>query len=161
MIQYVLDLKIPFANAQLASLFQGNYVYLSKQKVGSNVVEKCLKVFPDDDKAAIIWELISASHFEQLLQDPYANYVIHTALVQTRVSTSSFEFDSAICSTSSNLTVLDRAISAALLLTQSSPMRKLFGPIPVVRESLKSSLGGKKEMGCVQSVVPRRLQVNA
>ncbi|KAB8090586.1 hypothetical protein EE612_015808 [Oryza sativa] len=83
-IQYVLDLKIPFANAQLASLFQGNYVYLSKQKVGSNVVEKCLKVFPDDDKAAIIWELISASHFEQLLQDPYANYVIHTALVQTR-----------------------------------------------------------------------------
>uniref|UniRef100_A0A0E0K9X2 PUM-HD domain-containing protein n=1 Tax=Oryza punctata TaxID=4537 RepID=A0A0E0K9X2_ORYPU len=69
---------------KLASLFQGNYVYLSKQKVGSNVVEKCLKVFPDDDKAAIIWELMSASHFEQLLQDPYANYVIHTALVQTR-----------------------------------------------------------------------------
>uniref|UniRef100_A0A0D9VQK8 PUM-HD domain-containing protein n=1 Tax=Leersia perrieri TaxID=77586 RepID=A0A0D9VQK8_9ORYZ len=83
-IQCVLDLKFPFANTRLASQFARNYVCLSKQKVGSNVVERCLKVFPDDDKAAIIWELISASHFEQLLQDPYANYVIHTALVETK-----------------------------------------------------------------------------
>ncbi|KAG8073813.1 hypothetical protein GUJ93_ZPchr0006g44375 [Zizania palustris] len=84
-VQYVLDLKIPAVNAHLASSqFEGSYVYLSKQKVGSNVVEKCLEVFPDDGKAAIILELTSASHFEQLLQDPFANYVIYTALVQTR-----------------------------------------------------------------------------
>jgi len=31
-------------------------------------------------------ELLNGSHFEQLLQDPYANYVIYTALLNTRVS---------------------------------------------------------------------------
>jgi hypothetical protein len=84
-VQYVLELKIPSANAHLASQFKGRYVYLSKQKVSSNVVEKCLRFFMDDDKAAIVHELIKGSHFEQLLQDPYANYVIYTALLHTKV----------------------------------------------------------------------------
>ncbi|KAK3150727.1 hypothetical protein QOZ80_3AG0236890 [Eleusine coracana subsp. coracana] len=83
-VQYVLELKIPSANAHLASQFKGRYVYLSKQKVSSNVVEKCLKFFLDNDKAVIVHELIKGSHFEQLLQDPYANYVIYTALLHTR-----------------------------------------------------------------------------
>ncbi|KAJ1298419.1 hypothetical protein BS78_01G451800 [Paspalum vaginatum] len=83
-VQYVLELKIPSANAHLASQFEGKYVYLSKQKVSSNVVEKCLKLFPDDAKAVIIRELLRGSHFEQLLQDPYANYVIYTALLNSR-----------------------------------------------------------------------------
>ncbi|CAM0871785.1 unnamed protein product [Alopecurus aequalis] len=83
-VQYVLDQKIPSANAHLASQFEGSYVYLSKQKVSSNVVEKCLKVFSDEDKAAIVFDLISVPHFDQLLQDPFANYVIHTALVNSR-----------------------------------------------------------------------------
>ncbi|XP_062209143.1 putative pumilio homolog 7, chloroplastic [Phragmites australis] len=83
-VQYVLGLKIPSANAHLASQFEGRYVHLSKQKVSSNVVEKCLKFFSDDDKAVIVRELIKGSHFEQLLQDPYANYVIYTALLHTR-----------------------------------------------------------------------------
>lgn len=86
MVQYVVNLKIPSANAHLASQFEGEYVYLSKQKVSSNVVEKCLKNFPDDAKAVIVHELLSGSHFEQLLQDSYANYVIYTALLNTRVS---------------------------------------------------------------------------
>ncbi|CAN6296185.1 unnamed protein product [Urochloa humidicola] len=83
-VQYVLNLKIPSANAHLASQFEGGYIYLSKQKVSSNVVEKCLKLFPDDAKAVIVRELLSVSHFDQLLQDPYANYVIYTALLNTR-----------------------------------------------------------------------------
>ncbi|RLN42155.1 hypothetical protein C2845_PM01G05890 [Panicum miliaceum] len=83
-VQFVLNLKIPSANAHLASQFEGGYVYLSKQKVSSNVVEKCLKIFPDDAKAVIVSELLNGSHFEQLLQDPYANYVIYTALLNTR-----------------------------------------------------------------------------
>ena len=88
MVQYVLELKIPSANAHLASQFEGKYIYLSKQKVSSNVVERCLKFFPDDAKAVIVHELLllSGSHFEQLLQDPYANYVIYTALLHTKVS---------------------------------------------------------------------------
>ncbi|XP_062213547.1 uncharacterized protein LOC133914461 [Phragmites australis] len=83
-VQYVLEQKIPSANAHLASQFEGRYVYLSKQKVSSNVVEKCLKFFSDDEKSVIVRELIGGSHFEQLLQDPYANYVIYTALLNTR-----------------------------------------------------------------------------
>ncbi|CAD6202427.1 unnamed protein product [Miscanthus lutarioriparius] len=85
-VQYVLELKIPSANAHLASQFEGKYIYLSKQKVSSNVVERCLKFFPDDAKAVIVHELLllSGSHFEQLLQDPYANYVIYTALLHTK-----------------------------------------------------------------------------
>jgi len=87
-VQYVLELKIPSATAHLASQFEGKYIYLSKQKVSSNVVERCLKFFPDDAKAVIVHELLllSGSHFEQLLQDPYANYVIYTALLHTKVS---------------------------------------------------------------------------
>ncbi|XP_072971378.1 putative pumilio homolog 7, chloroplastic isoform X1 [Typha angustifolia] len=79
-VQYVLDLEIPSALAVLASQFEGKYIKLSMQKFSSNVVEKCLKVFTEHDKATIILELLSMPQFEQLLQDPYANYVIQSAL---------------------------------------------------------------------------------
>lgn len=44
------------------------------------MVEKCLLVLKDEHRSRIIHELLSSSHFEQLLQDPHANYVIQTAL---------------------------------------------------------------------------------
>ncbi|KAL5982174.1 putative pumilio 10, partial [Asimina triloba] len=61
-----------------------NYVHLSTQKFSSNVVEKCLKVFGEDSRSRIIHELLSTSRFEQLLQDPFANYVIQSALVASK-----------------------------------------------------------------------------
>ncbi|KAJ4832386.1 hypothetical protein Tsubulata_009522 [Turnera subulata] len=79
-VQFVLDLKIPSTNACLSSQFEGNYLHLSTQKCGSHVVEKCLLVFKGEGRARIIRELLSAPHFEQLLQDPHANYVVQTAL---------------------------------------------------------------------------------
>ncbi|XP_038977275.1 putative pumilio homolog 8, chloroplastic [Phoenix dactylifera] len=85
-VQYILDLKSPSATATLASQFKGHYVNLSTQKFSSNVVEKCLKVFGEEYRAQIIVELLSVSRFDQLLQDPYANYVIQSALGNSKGS---------------------------------------------------------------------------
>ncbi|KAJ4966970.1 hypothetical protein NE237_018819 [Protea cynaroides] len=85
-VQFVLELKIPTATANLISQFEGNYVHLSTQKFSSNVVEKCLKVFGEENRSRIILELLSYSHFGQLLQDPFANYVIQSALGVTKGS---------------------------------------------------------------------------
>ncbi|KAG2629440.1 putative pumilio homolog 7, chloroplastic [Panicum virgatum] len=85
-VQYVMDLKIPNANSSLAQKFEGKYIHLSMQKFSSNVVEKCLKVFKEADKAKIILELLAMPHLEQLLQHPYANYVIYSALQNSKGS---------------------------------------------------------------------------
>ncbi|KAG8368681.1 hypothetical protein BUALT_Bualt15G0071000 [Buddleja alternifolia] len=79
-VQFILELKIPSAASKLASQFEGNYVHLSTQKFSSHVIEKCLVVCNDEDRSKIIHELLSATYFEQLLQDPHANYVVQTAL---------------------------------------------------------------------------------
>lgn len=84
-VQYVIDLKVPTANASLTKQFQGRYIHLSMQKFSSNVVEKCLKVFKEADKATIILELLAVPHFEQLLQHPFANYVIYSAIQNSKV----------------------------------------------------------------------------
>ncbi|TKW29147.1 hypothetical protein SEVIR_3G377400v4 [Setaria viridis] len=85
-VQYVIDLKIPNANSSLAQQFEGRYIHLSMQKFSSNVVEKCLKVFKEADKAKIILELLAMPQLEQLLQHPYANYVIYSALQNSKGS---------------------------------------------------------------------------
>lgn len=79
-VQFILELKIAYATSKLISQFEGNYVHLSTQKFSSHVVEKCLSVSDDVVRSNIIHELLSANHFEQLLQDPHANYVVQTAL---------------------------------------------------------------------------------
>ncbi|KAL8234596.1 hypothetical protein R6Q59_020696 [Mikania micrantha] len=79
-VQYILELQIPSAVSKLTSQFKGNYVHLATQKFSSHVVEKCLAVLDGQIRSTIIRELISATHFEQLLQDPHANYVVQTAL---------------------------------------------------------------------------------
>ncbi|XP_022749110.1 putative pumilio homolog 7, chloroplastic [Durio zibethinus] len=79
-VQFILELKIPSALSTLISQFEGNYVHLSSQKFSSHVVEKCLVVLNDENQSRIIHELLSATPFEQLLQDPHANYVVQTAL---------------------------------------------------------------------------------
>ncbi|KAJ6814751.1 putative pumilio-like protein 7, chloroplastic [Iris pallida] len=83
-VQYTLELKNPTATANFVSQFQGNYVNLSMQKFSSNVVEKCLKVFGESHQATIVLELLSVPRLDQLLQDPYANYVIQCALATTK-----------------------------------------------------------------------------
>ncbi|KAJ0025873.1 hypothetical protein Pint_08332 [Pistacia integerrima] len=82
-VQYIIELRIPSVTANLLAQFKGHYVYLSKQKFSSHVVEKCLKHF-GESRSQIVHELLSVPHFEQLLQDPYANYVIQSALTVTK-----------------------------------------------------------------------------
>ncbi|XP_028117912.1 uncharacterized protein LOC114315496 [Camellia sinensis] len=84
-VQYIIEFKTHSAAASLISQFEGHYVYLSMQKFSSHVVEKCLKFF-EESRPRIIHELLSVPHFEQLLQDPFANYVIQSALEHTKGS---------------------------------------------------------------------------
>ncbi|KAJ8771634.1 hypothetical protein K2173_026811 [Erythroxylum novogranatense] len=82
-VQFIIELKSPSAITNLLSQFKGHYIHLSTQKFSSHVVEKCLKYF-EENRSQIIYELLSVSHFEQLMQDPYANYVIQSALAVTK-----------------------------------------------------------------------------
>ncbi|XP_042009709.1 uncharacterized protein LOC121758366 [Salvia splendens] len=85
-VQFILELKIPSATSKLTRQFEGNYVHLSRQKFSSHVIEKCLVVCNNETRSKIIHELLSAPYFEQLLQDPHANYVVQTALRVTEGS---------------------------------------------------------------------------
>lgn len=84
-VQAILDLEMPYANAILASQFQGKYVELSTQKFSSNVVERCFLHFGKDFPATIISEFLAVPHFGQFLQHPYANYPIQRALEYSKV----------------------------------------------------------------------------
>ncbi|KAI9201761.1 hypothetical protein LWI28_028870 [Acer negundo] len=82
-VQYIIELKIPSVIANLHSQFGGHYVHLARQKFSSHVVEKCIRNF-GEIRSQIIHEFLSVRHFEQLLQDPFANYVIQSALAATK-----------------------------------------------------------------------------
>ncbi|KAH7283063.1 hypothetical protein KP509_35G059400 [Ceratopteris richardii] len=83
-VQYVLELGFSWAVREVVNNLVENYACLSMQKSSSNVVEKCLKSSQEEGRACIIQELINSSHFLQLLQHPYANYVIQTALIVSK-----------------------------------------------------------------------------
>ncbi|CAI0447689.1 unnamed protein product [Linum tenue] len=82
-VQHVIEQEKPAITAKLLPQFEGHFVQLSMQKCSSNVVERCLK-HSEESRPKIIHELLSVSHFDQLLQDPFANYVIQTALIFTK-----------------------------------------------------------------------------
>ncbi|MCO5607047.1 hypothetical protein L7F22_061239 [Adiantum nelumboides] len=83
-VQYILELGLPWAMADVVSRLEGSIPHLAMQKFSSNVVEKCLKVATEESKSIIVKELVSSSVLSQLLQDPYANYVIQSALQVTK-----------------------------------------------------------------------------
>lgn len=82
-VQYIIEQKMGGVNVMFE--LRGNYVKLATQKFGSHVVEKCLRHYPES-RAQIVRELVSVQNFEHLLQDPFANYVIQSALSVTKVS---------------------------------------------------------------------------
>ncbi|XP_042480933.1 pumilio homolog 2-like [Macadamia integrifolia] len=83
-VQFVFELRIPWATIDVLDQLDGNYGYLSMQKYSSNVVEKCLKYAGEEGCPRIIQELISDSRLDQILLDPYGNYVIQAALNQSK-----------------------------------------------------------------------------
>ncbi|KAG7557123.1 Pumilio RNA-binding repeat [Arabidopsis suecica] len=80
-VQYIIEKKVGGVNVMFE--LRGNYVKLATQKFGSHVVEKCIRFYPES-RSQIVHELVSVPNFEQLVQDPYANYVIQSALSKTK-----------------------------------------------------------------------------
>ncbi|CAL9215892.1 unnamed protein product [Arabidopsis halleri] len=84
-VQFVLELRDFSAIAAMLAQLKGHYVELSMQKFSSHMVERCLTHCPES-RPQIVRELISIPHFDILIQDPYANFVIQAALVVTKGS---------------------------------------------------------------------------
>ncbi|KAL1204217.1 putative pumilio [Cardamine amara subsp. amara] len=82
-VQFVIELRIPSAVAMMLAQLKGHYVELSMQKFSSHMVERCLMHCPES-RPQIVRELVSVPHFDHLLQDPYANFVIQAALAATK-----------------------------------------------------------------------------
>ncbi|PKU59104.1 Putative pumilio like 7, chloroplastic [Dendrobium catenatum] len=84
-VQFVLDLKDPRTIAAVLNQLKGNYEHLSMQKYGSNVVEKCLKFSGENNCVQIIEELMNSPRLRQILQDKYGNYVMQSALSESKM----------------------------------------------------------------------------
>ncbi|KAL9258772.1 putative pumilio homolog 7, chloroplastic [Drosera capensis] len=78
-VQNIIENKIPTAAKGIIPQFEGHFVRLSTNKFSSNVVEKCLAHI-EECRPKIVHELLSTPHFEELVQHPYGNYVIQSAL---------------------------------------------------------------------------------
>lgn len=85
-MQFVFELRLPWATVDILDQLEGNYGDLSVQKHSSNVVEKSLKYAVEERRTRIIQELIDNPRLDQIMQDPYGNYVIQAALNQSKVS---------------------------------------------------------------------------
>ncbi|KAF2755608.1 ARM repeat-containing protein [Pseudovirgaria hyperparasitica] len=79
-VQYILDLAEQKFTHPLCVKFMGRVVELSKQKFSSNVIEKCIRVAAHEIKRVMIDEILLPGELEGVMRDPYANYVIQTAL---------------------------------------------------------------------------------
>lgn len=84
-VQHVLGLKVPQITENLLAQLEGNYIFLSRSKFGSNVVEKCLSELREEQSTRIIIELLRNVNVSMLLVDPFGNYVIQTALAVSKV----------------------------------------------------------------------------
>ncbi|KAH3732473.1 Armadillo-type fold [Pelomyxa schiedti] len=86
-VQYVLDLPLPGIRVAkgLAEELQGYFAELAKQKFSSNVIEKIIQSGDSDAKSLVIQEITECLD-QALLQDPFANYVIQTALTYAEPS---------------------------------------------------------------------------
>ncbi|KAE8036921.1 hypothetical protein FH972_009553 [Carpinus fangiana] len=83
-VQLVFDLRLPWATEDILDRLEGHYAELSIQKFSSHVVEKCLKYAGDEDRTRLIQELIENPRLDQIMQDPYGNYVVQAALNQSK-----------------------------------------------------------------------------
>ena len=69
MVQYILDLGLSWANAEVMMRLVGNYAELSMQKFSSNVVEKCLKLADqqlEEHRNVVVREIMSSPLLDRL-----------------------------------------------------------------------------------------------
>ncbi|KAF8410157.1 hypothetical protein HHK36_002679 [Tetracentron sinense] len=83
-VQYMLELQIPHITEDLLRQLEGNFISLSMNKFGSNVVEKFLKESGEQQTTRIIKELLSCFDILMLLQHEYGNYVMQSALTESK-----------------------------------------------------------------------------
>ena len=86
-VQYILDLGLPWCNAEVMMRLAGNYAELSMQKFSSNVVEKCLKLADaslEEHRNVVVREIMTSPLLDRLLMDPYGNYVVQSTLSVTK-----------------------------------------------------------------------------
>lgn len=83
-VQYIFELEIPWATAAILSQLDGSYGDLSVQKHSSNVVERILKCTGEEHCHRVVQELIDSPRLDQIMQDPFGNYVIQAALVHSK-----------------------------------------------------------------------------
>ena len=86
-VQYILDLGLPWANAEVMIRLAGSYAELSMQKFSSNVVEKCLKLADaalEEHRNVVVREIMTSPLLDRLLMDPYGNYVVQSTLSVTK-----------------------------------------------------------------------------
>lgn len=86
-VQYILNLGLSWASLAVMNRLKGSLAELSAQKFSSNVVEKCLKLGEgplEEARTDLVKELIASPALERLLQDPYGNYVVQSALGVTK-----------------------------------------------------------------------------
>jgi len=79
-VQYVLELPFPALVDSLAHGFIGHVRQLATQKFSSNVIEKCLSLSLPSTAASMIREILVGDNLLVMLSDPFANYVVQTAL---------------------------------------------------------------------------------
>lgn len=87
MIQYILEMKVPWMTNRIVNQLDGRFGALSMQKYSSNVVEKCLKLGGDANRGRIIHELMLKP--EELLDialDQFGNYVVQSAITSSKVT---------------------------------------------------------------------------
>ncbi|TVU29561.1 hypothetical protein EJB05_21133, partial [Eragrostis curvula] len=85
-VQHVIEAAAPWAKDGLHRAFRGRYASLARQKASSHVVQRCLQLFSREKAEEIVWELLSCEWhctFRDLISDPYANYVVQTAMERT------------------------------------------------------------------------------
>ncbi|XVF37988.1 hypothetical protein REPUB_Repub20aG0058900 [Reevesia pubescens] len=80
-VQCVLGLQNPTLIGKICSKLKGYYVILSMLKGGSHLVEKCLRSSGMD---YVVHEFLQSNQLFQVAKDPYGNYVLQTALKETK-----------------------------------------------------------------------------
>lgn len=93
-VQYVLDLGYENVCQQIAEKLVDSLYYLATQKFSSNVVEKCFKV-GNEKTVKLLTRQLANFRFDgeqasqdpliELLQHPFGNYVVQTALLVSSV----------------------------------------------------------------------------
>lgn len=91
-MQFIFELDVPEATNEILDQLEGNFADLSMQKYSSNVVEKCLEYAVEERRNHIIWELICSPRLDNIMQDPYGNYVIQAVLNCSKVREANFIF---------------------------------------------------------------------